>query len=132
MDIGIRPLVQCQIIAVALTIRLIFHLINAAFEHRQRLAHHHEIPLHDLAFPGFTGGNGIDLRNFQASLHLESGRLSIPDLAMTYERGRVRAGLRIDAGTSVPDWDLFIDANAVDMQRLADLVPDNRWEAGIE
>jgi uncharacterized protein involved in outer membrane biogenesis len=85
----------------------------------------------ELRVERMTATNGIDVHDLHTEIRLETGDLTVSDFSGSYEGGSLAGGLRIDARRDPPQAGVFLDASGVDLQRLADLMEGNRWEAGI-
>jgi len=78
-----------------------------------------------------SGTAGFELDGVRVSLRLQDGRLDIPEFALGYETGTVRAQAHIDASGSLPELALKIDVNDVNLTPLLAQVRQTVEEAGM-
>jgi len=78
-----------------------------------------------------SGTEGFELDGVRISIRLQDGRLEVPEFALGYETGTVRAQAHIDASGSLPELALKVDVNDVNLTPLLAQVRQTVEEAGV-
>lgn len=69
-----------------------------------------------------TAGSAVDVRDASARLDLEDGNLEVRQLRLAYQGGQVEGALRVDARRPDPELGLRLDAIALDLAGLGQVL----------